>query len=79
MCTQSLGFVDAPKVSITRLGAKRSNHKRPLKVYFQEGWDKCKFLAKLYKLKQDEKFQVFEIRKSNQLILNTKIKVHRGL
>ena len=57
MCTQSLGFVDAPKVSMTRLGTKRSNHKRPIKVSFQERWDKRKFLAKLYKLKQDEKFQ----------------------
>jgi len=57
MCNQSLGFVDAPKVSMTRLGTKRSNHKRPIKVSFQERWDKRKFLAKLYKLKQDEKFQ----------------------
>ena len=46
--TENLGFVDAPKVSMTRLGTKRSNCQRPLKKSFQERWDKRKFLAKLY-------------------------------
>ena len=57
MCSQSLDFVDVPKVSMARLGAKTSDHQRPLKVSFQESWDKRKFLAKLYKLKLDKKFE----------------------
>ena len=48
-------FADAPKVSMTILRAK--NRQKQLKVSFQEKKDMHKFLAKLYKLKQDEKFQ----------------------
>ena len=55
MFSQSHGFVNAPKVSTTRLEAKSSNCQRPLKVSFQERWDKSKFFAKLYNLKLDEK------------------------
>ena len=57
MCSQNLEFADVPKVSITRLGAKSSDHQRPLKVSFQENWNKRKFLANLYKLKLDKKFE----------------------
>ena len=57
MCSQNLDFAEVPKVSMARLGAKNSDHQRPLKVSFQESWDKRKFLAKLYKLKLDKKFE----------------------
>ena len=53
MCIQSLGFRDAPNASMTILGAKTPNLKRPLRMSLQERWDKRKFLAKLYKLKQE--------------------------
>ena len=45
------------KVFMTRLGVKIPNHQRPLRVNFQEDWDRRKFLAKLYKINLDKKFK----------------------
>ena len=54
-CSQSIGFVDILKVSMTRLEVKNSDHQKPFEVSFPERWEKHKFFAKLYKL--EKKFQ----------------------
>ena len=55
MCTETLQLPAAPQVEITRLGEKRNNHQRPIKAFFQDTWEKRKFLSKLFKLKTEEK------------------------
>ena len=58
-CSQDFNFVDVPKKSMNRQGAKGSDHQRMLKVCFRESYDKCKSLAN--KPKFNKKFEHLKI------------------
>ena len=57
MCSETLQLENLTDVKLTRLGDKRANHTRPIKVVFKQNWEKRKFLSRLYRLKVDEKFK----------------------
>ena len=61
LCSKNLGYDEVPQVELVRLGAKREKHIRPIKVSFQQSWDKRKLLSNLYKLKLDKKFDNIRI------------------
>ena len=53
LCDQELGLEIQTISSITRIGTYVSSKTRPLKVSFQNTFDKRKFLSSLYKLKNE--------------------------
>ena len=61
MCSQTLLLSVIPEVKMIRLGAKKSNHHRPLKVTFDDTWKKRTFLSNLYKLKNVKKFEKISV------------------
>ena len=61
MCSETLEYENVPKVEIARPKFKPNNHHRPIKVCFDQSWDKRKFLSSLWKLKTDKKFDNIRI------------------
>ena len=61
LCLHNLAYANVPEVELMRLGAKNDKHIRPIKVSFQQSWDKRKLLSNLYKLKSDKKFKNIRI------------------
>ena len=58
---QTLKLGDTPEIKVSRVGVRKENNTRPMRVVFTENSNKRKFLANLYKLKPHEKFQNIQI------------------
>ena len=57
MCTKTLEMSDEPIVKISRIGnVDRPGYNRPIKVCFEQLWNKRMFLSCLHKLKNNENF-----------------------
>ena len=56
LCKENLKLAEVKDVKITRLGIRRETNTRPLKVSFDQNWDKRKFLSSLFRLKNIENF-----------------------
>ena len=56
LCKDNLELGEFENVKVTRLGIKRENNIRPIKVIFGQNWDKRKFLSSLFKLKNNKNF-----------------------
>ena len=57
MCSETLQLDSTPKVNMSRIGDSNREHNRPIKVCFDQLWDKRKFLGSLFKLKLNDKFR----------------------
>ena len=58
MCEKTLKLKDTPEVTMLRLGAKKKDSIRPIKVSFQESWEKRKLLCNLFKLKEHKQYDM---------------------
>ena len=56
MCSDTLELSNVPNVKIQRVDANNKKYHKPIKVCFEQNWEKRKFLSSLFKLKSVEKY-----------------------
>ena len=61
LCKHTLEMDPIPEVKMSRIGEKRPDYNRPIKVIFTQNWDKRKFLSKMFKTKNVEKYNKLRV------------------